>query len=85
MKLSHLNARIEKLEKRLEELEQIKGMHFMKRPDEWKGTEATMKLSQELDATRAELKELRAWRRGHWYEDDIGAGGGWLRQLLLAA
>lgn len=76
MKLSQLNTRIHELEERLAELERVAGTHWMKRPDEWKGSEATERLKKELGSVRGELKELRAWLRGNWYEDDIGAGSG---------
>lgn len=85
MKLSQLTSRIAVLEKRLEELEQVKGMHWTKRPEKWKGVGGAASLNRELDAIGGELRELRAWKRGHWYVDDLGAGGGWHRQPLLRA
>lgn len=76
MKLSQLKARIEKLEARLQELEQVSGMHWTKRPEAWKGSRNTLRLKRELERVRDELRELRAWRRGHWYYDDLNSGGG---------
>lgn len=82
MKLSGLKRRIAELEDTVARLELVKGTHFSKRPDEWRGK--ALELSEQLDAARGELKELRAWLRGNWYEDDIGAGGGSTCQLLRA-
>lgn len=70
IRLSVLNARIDTLEKRVAELEIVKGKHHTKRPAEWQGTGKAAELKEELERKTGELHELRRMKAGKWYTDD---------------